>query len=60
MDQPGTSHVLERLAARLHDAAFDFAEPARSVQFAERRIADVEQICTEARAAVRGRAQPTP
>lgn len=53
-----TQHVadrLERLASDLHSAAFDFREPARSIIFAERRIAEVERICTEARAAVRGR-----
>jgi cob(I)alamin adenosyltransferase len=46
---------LERLASDLHAVAFDFAEPARSLQFAERRIAEVERICAEARAVVRGR-----
>jgi len=30
---------LEHLASDLHAVAFDFAEPARSVQFADRRIA---------------------
>jgi hypothetical protein len=35
---------------------FDFREPATSVGQAERRIAEVERICTVARAAVRGRA----
>ena len=49
------AHALERLASDLHAAAFDFAEPARSVRFAEERIAEVERICTAARAVVRGR-----
>lgn len=46
---------LERLASDLHAVAFDFDEPARSIAFAERRIAEVERICDEARAVVRGR-----
>jgi hypothetical protein len=45
---------LEKLAGELHAVAFDFAEPARSVQFADRRIAEVERICADARAVVRG------
>ena len=48
---------LERLAADMHAVAFDFAEPAESVQVAERRIAEVERICEAARAVVRGRAR---
>lgn len=52
---PTTAQIIERCAAELHAAAFDFAEPARSTQYAERRIAEVERICGEARAAVRGR-----
>jgi hypothetical protein len=46
---------LERLAGEMHDAAFDFMEPARSPHFAEQRIARVESIAAKARAAVRGR-----
>lgn len=46
---------LEHLAADLHAVAFDFAEPARSHDVAERRIAEVERICEAARALVRGR-----
>lgn len=46
---------LERLDSEMHAVAFDFAEPARSVQFAEQRIAEVERICSETRAVVRGR-----
>lgn len=46
---------LERLASEMHSVAFDFAEPARTVACAERRIAEVERICAEARAVVRGR-----
>lgn len=46
---------LERLAGDMHSAAFDFREPARSIQFAERRIAEVERICERARALVRGK-----
>jgi len=54
---PGsTADQLESLAGALHSVAFDFREPARSIQFSERRIAEVERICTEARALVRGRA----
>jgi hypothetical protein len=52
---PGsTADQLERLAGELHSVAFDFREPARSIQYSERRIAEVERICTEARKAVRG------
>jgi hypothetical protein len=46
---------LERLASDMHAVAFDFAEPARSLRFAEERIAEVERICAAARALVRGR-----
>jgi hypothetical protein len=49
-----TAETLERLAGDMHSVAFDFREPARSVQFAESRIAEVERICSAARAAVRG------
>jgi len=45
---------LERLASDMHAVAFDFAEPARSHDVAERRIAEVERICAAARAVVRG------
>lgn len=55
MAQPAVSQVLERLAGDLHSAAFDFQMPARSIAYAEQRIARVERICAEARAAVRGR-----
>lgn len=48
------AQTLERLASDLHAVAFDFAEPARSIAFAERRIAEVERICVAARAVVRG------
>ena len=46
---------LERLLSDLHAVAFDFAEPARSTAYAERRIAEVERIAGELRAMVRGR-----
>ena len=49
-----TADRLEQLAGDLHSVAFDFREPARSVQFAERRIAGVERICDAARKVVRG------
>lgn len=49
------AHALERLASDLHAVAFDFAEPARTLRFAEDRIAEVERICAAARAVVRGR-----
>lgn len=48
--------VLEHCATDLHNVAFDFREPARSVQFAEWRIAEVERIAAVMREAVRGRA----
>lgn len=46
---------LERIAAQVHDMAFDFMEPARSVRDAEARIARVEDLAQALRAAVRGR-----
>jgi hypothetical protein len=46
---------LERLACDLHSVAFDFAEPSPSVRESDRRIDEVERICAEARAVVRGR-----
>lgn len=49
-----TADTLERLAGELHGVAFDFREPARSVEDVERRIGEVERICAAARAAVRG------
>ena len=49
------AHKLERLASDLHAVSFDFLEPARTVRFAEDRIAEVERICAAARAVVRGR-----
>jgi hypothetical protein len=49
-----TADQLERLAGDLHSVAFDFRDPARSIAFAERRIAEVERICSAARRAVRG------
>jgi hypothetical protein len=49
-----TATTLERLAGDLHSVAFDFEAPATSIAFAERRIAEVERICSAARAAVRG------
>lgn len=51
----GTADRLEQLAGDLHSVAFDFREPARSHGDVERRISEVERICSEARAAVRGR-----
>jgi hypothetical protein len=48
---------LEQLAGEMHSVAFDFRESARSTEFAERRIADVERICADARALVRGPAR---
>lgn len=50
-----TSDRLEQLPGDLHSVAFDFREPARSHGDVERRISEVERICSEARAAVRGR-----
>jgi hypothetical protein len=46
---------LERIAADVHDMAFDFMEPARSHRDAEGRIARVEDLADRLRAAVRGR-----
>lgn len=50
-----TSVQLERLAGELHGLAFDYAEQSRSIQRADRLIADAERIAAEVRAAVRGR-----
>ncbi|WP_426255791.1 hypothetical protein [Sphingomonas sp. DC2300-3] len=47
--------ILERLAGELHSAAFDFEADVESHSRAEDRIANVERIAAEARAAVRGR-----
>jgi hypothetical protein len=49
------AQMLESLASDLHAVAFDFAEPAHCTREAERRIDEVERICAEARAVVRGR-----
>jgi hypothetical protein len=49
-----TSDTLQRLAGDLHNVAFDYMEPARSIDAAEQRIAEVERICDAARQAVRG------
>jgi prefoldin subunit 5 len=48
---------LERLASNLHALAFDIAEPSRSIQRIERRIAEGERVADEVRAVVRGRAR---
>lgn len=56
MSRSPTARVLEQLAGELHSAAFDFEMPARSIAYAEQRIARVERICADVRAAVRGRA----
>lgn len=55
MAQPATADVLERCANDLHAAASDWHEPACNHDQVEQRIAEVERICTKARAAVRGR-----
>lgn len=55
MPATATADQLERLAGELDRVAIDFREPARTIPFAERRIAEVERICAAARAAVRGR-----
>lgn len=54
MPRTPTAETLERCAGELHSVAFDFISPARSVREAEARISEVERICAEARAAVRG------
>lgn len=46
--------MLEELARDLHNVAFDFREPARSIAYAEHRIAMVEQIVARLRVVVRG------
>lgn len=48
------SEQLERIAADVHDMAFDYLEPARSIRDAEGRIARIEDIANRLRAAVRG------
>ncbi|MFG6284767.1 MULTISPECIES: hypothetical protein [unclassified Sphingomonas] len=59
MPQPvaTTAMILERLAGELHSAAFDFEADVESHGRAEDRIANVERIAAEARAAVRGRSR---
>lgn len=52
--QPSTAQHLERIARDIHDLAFDFAEPARSVAEYEGRRARGEDLCDELRAVVRG------
>ena len=52
---PTNAQLFERLARDMHELAFDCGEPAWNHREAERRIAEVERICAEARAAVRGR-----
>ena len=47
--------IIEDLAGQLHNLAFDFREPSRSIERAERMIADAERIAGEIRATVRGR-----
>lgn len=57
MAQPApvtVADIIERCAAEMHSVAFDFRGEARCIAFAERRIAEVERICTVARRAVRG------
>ena len=50
---PCTADILERLAGQPHSVAFDYREPSPSPRHSDERIAEVERICTEARAAVR-------
>lgn len=57
MGQPApitVADIIERCASEMHSVAFDFREPARSIAFADQRIAEVERICAAARRAVRG------
>ncbi|WP_209516147.1 hypothetical protein [Sphingomonas sp. BE137] len=57
MAQPApitVADIIERCASDMHNVAFDFRENARSITFAEQRIAEVERICAVARRAVRG------
>lgn len=49
------SRRLERIARDVHDMAFDFMEPARTTREAESRIARIEDLADELRAAVRGK-----
>lgn len=53
--RPSTADHIERLAGELHMLAFDMREPSRSVDRAERIIAEGERISAEVRALVRGR-----
>ena len=46
---------IESLAGQLHSLAFDMREPSRSIQRAERLIAEGERIADAVRAVVRGR-----
>ncbi|WP_240885709.1 hypothetical protein [Sphingomonas sp. SFZ2018-12] len=51
----GDARLLEQLASDLHMLAFDMAEPSRTVQRAERLIAEGERIAAQIRQIVRGR-----
>lgn len=53
--RPSIAEQIERIAGQVHDAAFDFTEPAKTINQAEARIARVEDLADALRAAVRGK-----
>lgn len=55
MPQPDIATRLQDIARDVHDAAFDFMEPARDQRDVEGRIARVEDLAARLRATVRGR-----
>lgn len=53
--RPDIPAQLQDIARDVHDAAFDFMEPARTRHDAEGRIARVEDLAARLRSTVRGR-----
>lgn len=53
--RPTIAEQLERMAGDLHDMAFDFIEPAKSIAQVEGRIARVEDLADALRRVVRGK-----
>ncbi|WP_156878160.1 hypothetical protein [Sphingopyxis sp. QXT-31] len=54
MPQPDIVALLQDIARDVHDAAFDFMEPARDRRDAEGRIARIEDLAARLRSTVRG------
>lgn len=54
MRKPDIATRLQDIARDVHDAAFDFMEPARDRREAEGRIARIEDLAARLRYTVRG------